>query len=1019
MQLQPLCLLSILALQAVFSQTPITNINPPSNLLAPGSTTVSISFDTARPASCAYSVGSQLPFASMTPLTGGQKTTSHQGTVAGLSPSPLVLNTVYLECDSDPAFTQTLQYRAATARNGAFPRIGNIWIGDYTLNTAPNQAAQTQIFFGPGGITASQAVALRAQEPSVLILPSVNAQETTGGTPAVPNSYLLKDVNGNPIEDWPGNFLLNLTLPEVATFLAQYAFEQYFTNANLAFDGIFWDNFHTTIPNVYYDYLGVAHQVDANGDGIPDDQVTLNAAWSQGMYTLIDDFDSLAPNAYVAGHIGQVPPSPDVLAAFNGESFTFNALQVREGAFSFDTLLGMYNQWMAGGRQPAIATVQSSPPSQIAYGYGYRQLQNMLPSTVQFAQSFYPNMRFGLALALLNDGFSIYDFGDIAQPVTWWYDEYNFNLGAALAPARQVGVSPAVSLLSNGGFESGLSSWSLNVYNDGQASATAAIDTSISAAGASSAMIHVAMPGTMPWHVGFEQDGLPLTAGAGYRVQFWARSDAPRSITVFSQGGAPNYPDYGLSQAVSLTPSWQFFSVSFTAPVTANDGRLEFWVGDQADSVWLDNVALIPMGVDTYRRDYTNGAVLLNGAASAQTIAVEAGFKRFSGRQAPLWQYIVDDAAPNFTADSSWQAVTYDTGLTDYNFGVAPPNPNPSFYHAWNFQAHRQSTPGSAAAWNLNIPADGQYTIQVWLPAAPEAANWTKSAVYEIVSNGAVVATSTLDQTTAAAGDAWHTVGTVQLTAAGSPILRVHNSGSSPLLADAVYITSAALFNDGSPVSAVALAPYDGILLKRQQPVAAPASRVSSVVNAAGFQPAISAGAFVSILGTGFTAGATVTIDAKPAQVIYVSPTQINVVAPADTAIGQVAVQVTTPQGAAYPGTVLKQKLSPAFFTYGVGTISYAAAVHVDGTLVGPTGPSSRPALPGEVIEVYGTGFGPNPTVTVGRVAAEVQFAGLASPGLYQMNVKIPKLPTGDQPIAAGVSGFQTPSPVFVSVQSN
>jgi uncharacterized protein (TIGR03437 family) len=154
-------------------------------------------------------------------------------------------------------------------------------------------------------------------------------------------------------------------------------------------------------------------------------------------------------------------------------------------------------------------------------------------------------------------------------------------------------------------------------------------------------------------------------------------------------------------------------------------------------------------------------------------------------------------------------------------------------------------------------------------------------------------------------------------------------------------------------------------------------------------------------------------------QVIYVSPGQINVIAPVDTAIGPVAVQVTTPQGAAYPGAVLEQKLSPAFFTYLVGTISYAAAVHVDGTLVGPTGPSSRPAVSGEVIEVYGTGFGPNPMVTVGQVAAEVQFAGLVSPGLYQLNVKIPNLATSDQPIVAGVSGFQTPSPVFVSVQSN
>ena len=35
-------------------------------------------------------------------------------------------------------------------------------------------------------------------------------------------------------------------------------------------------------------------------------------------------------------------------------------------------------------------------------------------------------MRFGLALALMNDGFFTYDFGDTGDgsPVDWWYDEY-------------------------------------------------------------------------------------------------------------------------------------------------------------------------------------------------------------------------------------------------------------------------------------------------------------------------------------------------------------------------------------------------------------------------------------------------------------------------------------------------------------------------------------------------------------------------------------------------------------------
>jgi uncharacterized protein (TIGR03437 family) len=181
-----------------------------------------------------------------------------------------------------------------------------------------------------------------------------------------------------------------------------------------------------------------------------------------------------------------------------------------------------------------------------------------------------------------------------------------------------------------------------------------------------------------------------------------------------------------------------------------------------------------------------------------------------------------------------------------------------------------------------------------------------------------------------------------------------------------------------------------------------------------------------------------VTINGKRAYVVYISPTQINAIAPDDETIGPVQVVVTTPQGPSYSATVLKQKLSPALFTYQSGTATYAAALHMDGTLVGPAGPSSRPAAAGEVIEIYGTGFGATspatPTsqlvsqraalalpasVSVGGVAAQVLWAGLVSPGLYQLNVVVPSLAAGNQTVQANISGFQSALNVFVPVSSN
>jgi uncharacterized protein (TIGR03437 family) len=87
---------------------------------------------------------------------------------------------------------------------------------------------------------------------------------------------------------------------------------------------------------------------------------------------------------------------------------------------------------------------------------------------------------------------------------------------------------------------------------------------------------------------------------------------------------------------------------------------------------------------------------------------------------------------------------------------------------------------------------------------------------------------------------------------------------------------------------------------------------------------------------------------------------------------------------------------------------------------------------------MYGTGFGttnpatptsqlvsrPAPlalpaTVSVGGLNAAVQWAGLVSSGLYQVNVIVPRLAAGHHPVQASISAFQSPLSVFLPVSSN
>ena len=238
-----------------------------------------------------------------------------------------------------------------------------------------------------------------------------------------------------------------------------------------------------------------------------------------------------------------------------------------------------------------------------------------------------------------------------------------------------------------------------------------------------------------------------------------------------------------------------------------------------------------------------------------------------------------------------------------------------------------------------------------------------------------------------------------------------------------------------------------------------PAGIITGVSNAGSFQPGFASATWVSIFGTNLSAstqtwgagdfvngmlpasvdGVSVTINGIPAYVDYISPTQINVLAPDDATTGAVQVQVTAAGQKSNSFTAQKQQFAPSFFTFAGG--KYVAAEHSNYSYLGApgliAGVTTRPAQPGEVVLLYGTGFGPtNPAtptdqlvttrpslpansvqITLGGVAAAVQFAGLAGSGLYQFNVTVPSLPNGDAPVVATIGGVSTQSGVSITVQ--
>lgn len=242
---------------------------------------------------------------------------------------------------------------------------------------------------------------------------------------------------------------------------------------------------------------------------------------------------------------------------------------------------------------------------------------------------------------------------------------------------------------------------------------------------------------------------------------------------------------------------------------------------------------------------------------------------------------------------------------------------------------------------------------------------------------------------------------------------------------------------------------------------ALPAISTNGVVNGASFQPGVTPNSWVTISGTNLASttqtwakfivngtlpttlgGVTVSIGLAPAYVYFVSPTQINVLAPPTIPPGPVQVTVTSPGGTSTAATVTAAQYGPAFFLW---PNSQAIATHQNftyavknGTFPGTT---TVPAAPGEVIILWATGFGPTipavppgiqvpsgpvtyststlPTVTINNVPATVYGAALAPglAGLYQLAIQVPStLANGDWPVIATIGGASSPTGVVLTV---
>ncbi len=309
--------------------------------------------------------------------------------------------------------------------------------------------------------------------------------------------------------------------------------------------------------------------------------------------------------------------------------------------------------------------------------------------------------------------------------------------------------------------------------------------------------------------------------------------------------------------------------------------------------------------------------------------------------------------------------------------------------------------------------------------------------------------------------------GGIITTVAGTGAAGYTGDGGAPLLAELDSPFPITLDNAGN------LYIGDGVVtgdtmdnrVREISGVAAPLTKqtpsIAAVVSASAFGEftSISPGSWIEIYGSNLAAGTqtwaganfnglnaptwlggtAVSIGGQAAFVDFISPGQVNALAPSNIATGMQPVTITVGSLSSAPYNIAVNNVEPGLDappSFDIGGTPYVVALFADGTYVLPVGAiaglTSRPAKANDEIVLYGIGFGPvTPNLPAGQLveqsnalpsfaisiggapAASIPYAGLAPnyTGLYQFNVVVPaNAGSGAVPLtftAAGTAGTQ------------
>jgi len=314
---------------------------------------------------------------------------------------------------------------AAVLKNN-YPRLANYFLKWEISDQEAKELAQWDLVILDMEVQENSRVQLqkiRQLNPRIIILAYVTSQEILEEINSynsaalrqrlgaqIIDSWWLRDAQGNKISNWPSTAMFNLSDGAGLNWQGQ-RFNDYlpeFIVSNIQtsglWDGVFYDN---TWGDISWLNNG---NLDLNNDGLTETKAEADALWSAGFKKM------LAKTRQLTG--------PDFIIVGNG--------RIYEGYQSI--LNGMMledfpSTWENSGNWAG------SMKSYFYYPPLNQSPQTTIVNVIDRNQTNYRQLRFGLTSTLLGNGYFSFDYDITNHGQTWWYDEYDVNLGPAQSQA--------------------------------------------------------------------------------------------------------------------------------------------------------------------------------------------------------------------------------------------------------------------------------------------------------------------------------------------------------------------------------------------------------------------------------------------------------------------------------------------------------------------------------------------------------------------------------------------------------